>query len=48
MEEDMRTRVLREWKRIKSIKREAKLTGKSREVTTIELVLFEEEEDVVE
>jgi hypothetical protein len=39
--------VLREWKMIDFFKREARLTFKSWEDTTVKLVLFEEEEDVV-
>jgi hypothetical protein len=38
--------VLREWKRIKSSKREAKLTIKSGDFIAINLVMFKEEEDV--
>jgi hypothetical protein len=38
--------VLSEWKRIESIKRETNLIAKSGEVTTVKMVLFEEEEDV--
>ena len=43
----MHPKALREWQRIKSIYKEANLTIKSREVISINPVLFEEEDDVV-
>jgi hypothetical protein len=46
IEEEKWKRVLREWKKIDYIKREARLTVKSMEVTFIKLVLIEEEDDV--
>lgn len=47
-EEEMRARALREWQRIESVKREARLTVKSGEVAAVKPVLFEEEEDVAD
>jgi hypothetical protein len=48
VKEEMWARALREWKRIKSINREVGLMVKSREVTIINSILFEEDEDVAE
>jgi hypothetical protein len=47
VEEEMQDRVLREWKMIESIKREARLIFIiSGEFFVVTLVLFEEEDDV--
>jgi hypothetical protein len=48
VEEQMRARVLREWQRIESVKRDTRLIVKSREVAAIKSFLFEQEEDVAE
>jgi len=45
-EEEMWVRALKEWQRIESVKREARLMMKSGEVTIVKPVLFKEEEDV--
>jgi len=47
-EEDLQTRALREWKSIDYIYREARLTIKSADFIANKLVLFEEDEHVVE
>jgi hypothetical protein len=47
MKEEMQTKAVREWKRKNYIKREARLTVKSGEITTIKAVPLEEKEDVV-